>query len=125
MELLIRLIEFLVRSAVEGNRPRTTGAPPIAAGARLPTASQPAAQQRLPASSGWGQPGMQPTRGPAPHTHSTQSSSAPVTAMKKAAAQDPAYDDGGWRSAVLIFALIALAILVIMWLAVMGKIAVG
>lgn len=106
MELLFRLIEWLVRSALEQNQRRN--GPPVSAS---PTAtSRPGAQlqQRL---------GGMSTARPSPYmpAQQAQQRSQPLVSSTRAASQDPLYDDGGWRSALTLLAVIALVILVIVW----------
>ncbi len=98
MELLIRLIEFIVHSALEQNK--RTAAPPISA---TPSTSQPRAQ----AGAARQQPAAQLPSRPLPR---------PVQPLvTRAASQDPLYDDRGWRSALTVLAVIVFIIMIAMW----------
>jgi hypothetical protein len=99
MDLLIRLIEWLVRSALEQNQ--RASAPPVSATPGQ-QATGPAAQ--------WA-----PSRPSAPAQPAPSRSQPLVT---RTAAQDPRYDDRGWRWVLTLLALAVLAILVVFWLTV-------
>jgi hypothetical protein len=127
MELLIRLIEFIVKAALEGdkqNKAPVSPAPPRSqSGARSMT---PPHQMTAQVSSPRFQPGPQVSspraQAPAPAPlRTTQARSKPLMTGSTAASQDPTYDDGGWRSAVAFLALILLVIIVVAWLAVVAR----
>ncbi len=93
MDLLFRLIEFLVRAALDQNK--RTNAPVT----QVPTTSQPSAQphasRAMPAPPITGHP-------------------QPLVTSMKAATQDPLYDDG-WRVALTVLAIIALIVMLSAW----------
>ena len=95
MDLLIRLIEFLVRSALEENKKRS----------QVPTTTpQPSAQVAAPRYLGMPMP-AQPS----------QARSQPLVTRASLSTQDPAYDNGGLRGLLTVLALIALVVLVAIW----------
>jgi septal ring-binding cell division protein DamX len=96
MDLLFRLVEFLVHAALDENKRKATPAP----------RSQPSAQIAVPRS----QSGMQRPAQP------SQAGSQPLVPRTQVVAQDPAYDDGGWRSVLTVLAIIALLLIVALWI---------
>ena len=100
MDLLIRLIEWLIRSALEQNK--GTAAPPVSAtpGSQATGQGPGTATPRVPSRTRAAQP--------------AQPRSQPL--VTGTVAQDPVYDDRGWRWALTLLALAALAVLVVIWL---------
>ncbi len=104
MDLLIRLIEFIIRSALEQNK--RNAAPPISA---MPSASLPSAQtSQRPG----GMSAVSP-RAAVPAAMPAQRPSQPL--VSRAPSPDPLYDDRGWRSALTVLAVIALIVMVGVW----------
>ena len=97
MDLLFRLIEFLIRAALDQTKRDTTPAPRGQAGAQL---AVPRSQSRM-------RSAVQPS----------QARSQPLVPQTRIAAQQPVYDDGGWRSVLTVLAFIALLIIVALWIA--------
>ncbi len=96
MDLIFRLLEFLIRSALnEGNKSQPpAGRTPAAAPSRAAT------RQALP-----GQPAAY-----------RAAVSKPLAPQTRASGSDPVYDDGGWRAAVAVLGLILLFVLVAFWI---------
>lgn len=96
MDFIFRLIEFLIRSALnESNQ------------------SQPSA--------GRGQaavPAQAASRGAMsrPPAQSSTVASRPLVPQTRSPGMDPAYDDGGWRLAVTVLGLILLFVLIAFWI---------
>ena len=102
MDLIFRLIEFLVRAALDENKRTQTPAP----------RGQPGTQVALPRS----RAGMQTSAQP------SQTRSQPLVPRTQVVARDPVYDDGGWRSVLTVLAVIALLLIVAFWIAyLMGR----
>ncbi len=100
MELLFRLIEFLVHAALDRNERMNAPVTPAPA-ASQPRAQVSAARQQPLASKPM--PAQPAPRRPQPLVTST-----------KAATQDPLYDDG-WRIPFTVLAIIGLLLIVIVW----------
>lgn len=118
MELLIRLIEFIVRSALEQNKNTNAPLSPLPPGAQRGQASAQIGMARPQPAMPPARPGgiAAPRQGTPAHTHSTQASSQPLMAGRLPSSPDPAYDDRGWRLAVALLALVTLVIMVVTWL---------
>ncbi len=96
MDLIFRLLEFLIRSALnEGNQKQS------------PAGRTPAAVPTRTLSRG-AMPGM-----PAA---SRAAASKPMAPQTRSSSSDPVYDDGGWRAAVTVLGLILLFVLVAFWI---------
>src|SRR5512138_2273264 len=52
-----------------------------------------------------------------PPARRAQAGTLPLASLTKSSSQDPVYDDGGWRLAVNVLALIALIVMVAVWFA--------
>ncbi len=98
MDLLIRLIEWLVRSLLNEND-RTQSATPPEPSPSMPSSLRAQVQQRAQT----GTAALQQQR------------SQPLVTSTKAATRDPLYDDGSWRRVVTALAVAALLILVLLW----------
>ncbi len=102
MDLIFRLIEFLVRAALDQNKGNQMPPPGTRSHAQVAVTRPQTGPQQL------AQPG--------------QVRSQPLVPRGQVGTRDPVYDDGGWRTVLTVLALIALVFIVLLWIVyIMGR----
>ncbi len=101
MELLIRLIEWLIHTLVNENERRRSAAPPEPSPSMPPSVRAQVQQRAQTSVAALAQRAQRPTQ--------------PLVTSTKAASQDPLYDDRGWRSAITTLAVAVLLVMVLLW----------
>ncbi len=101
MELLIRLIEWLVHTLLNESQRQQSTTPPEPSPSMPPSVRTQVEQRAQTSVAALSQRGQRPAQ--------------PLVTSAKAATRDPLYDDRGWRSAVTALAIAALLVMVLLW----------
>ncbi len=114
MDILFRLIEWLVQSLL--NEPTRRDAQAGQSQARA-AVSPPAARSTglPPSAASWGQV-RPPASRSQPPSRTSPAASQPLAPRTQASKMGPVYDDGGWRLALTVLALIALFAIIAAWI---------